>query len=63
MQAVMTMIGVGASLMIALAAWADRRRGKRRNLEDVGFVPWQLVSILATFIALFAFALALVGPQ
>lgn len=63
MQAVMTMIGVGASMMIAIAAYAERRRARRRDLESVGFMPWQLVTILATFIALFAFALALVSPS
>jgi hypothetical protein len=59
----MTMIGVGASMMIALAALAERRRARRRDLDNVGFMPWQLVTILATFIALFAFAIALVSPS
>jgi hypothetical protein len=58
----MTMIGVGASMMIALAAVADRRRTRRRNIEQVGFMPWQLIAVLATFVALFAFALAIVSP-
>ena len=63
MQAVMTMIGVGASVMIGVAAVADRRRAQRRNLESVGFMPWELITILATCIALFAFAIALVSPS
>lgn len=58
----MTMIGLGASALIAIAAIADRRRTRRRDLDRVGFMPWQLVSILATCVALFAFALAIMSP-
>ncbi len=62
MQAMMTMIGVAASMAIAIAAFADRRRTRRRNLDQVGFMPWQLITVLATFIALFAFAIAIMSP-
>jgi hypothetical protein len=30
-----------------LAGWADVRRGKRRNLDKPGWVPWQLIMVLA----------------
>jgi hypothetical protein len=60
-QAVMTMIGVGASVTVAVAAFAERRRTRRHDLDAVGFMPWPLISLLATFIALMAFAVALVS--
>jgi hypothetical protein len=55
----MTMIGIGAAVMIAIAALADRRRQRRADLDRVGFMPWPLISLLATMVALFAFAIAL----
>jgi hypothetical protein len=58
-QAAMTMIGIGAAVMIAIAALADRRRQRRADLDRVGFMPWPLISLLATMVALFAFAIAL----
>jgi hypothetical protein len=30
-----------------LAGWADHRRGRRRDLDRPGWVPWQLVLVLA----------------
>lgn len=43
----------GASALLALAASiAEWRRNKRRNLDRVGWVPWQLVTILAFFAAI-----------
>jgi hypothetical protein len=30
-----------------LAGWADHRRDKRRDLDRPGWVPWQLILVLA----------------
>lgn len=43
----------GASALLALAASiAEWRRNKRRNLDRVGWVPWQLVTVMAFFAAI-----------
>jgi hypothetical protein len=50
----------GALLLLAAAAvWAEHRRGKRRNLDSVGWMPWNLIQILAFLGAVAAAALAL----
>jgi hypothetical protein len=49
-----------AAAGIAVAAGvADWSRNRRRNLDRVGWVPWQLVSVLAFFAALGLAMLAL----
>jgi hypothetical protein len=57
----MTWIGAGATLTVLVAAFADRRRQQRRNLDKVGFMPWPLIAVMGTLVALFAFAIALRG--
>jgi membrane protease YdiL (CAAX protease family) len=48
-------------LLAAAAAWAEHRRGKRRNLEAVGWMPWNLIQVLAFLGAIAAAALAVKG--
>lgn len=49
----------GALVVMAVAIIADRRRQKRRNIENVGFMPWTGITVLATLIALVSAALAI----
>jgi hypothetical protein len=50
----------GLSLMIAVfSAFRERRRLKRRNLDDVGWVPWTLVMVVAFGVAAISFGYAL----
>jgi hypothetical protein len=53
------MIGAAASLTVIVAAIADRRRQRRRDIERVGFMPWPFITVIGTLVALFAFAIAL----
>jgi uncharacterized membrane protein YidH (DUF202 family) len=46
------------AVLAAFAAWADLARGKRRNLDRPGWVPWQLVMVLAMLLAVVCAALA-----
>jgi membrane protease YdiL (CAAX protease family) len=46
-------------LLAVAAAWAEHRRGKRRNLDSVGWMPWNLIQVLAFLGAIAAAALAL----
>ena len=46
-------VAAGASAALALfAGAADWARNRRRHLDRVGWVPWQLISVLALFAAL-----------
>ena len=48
--------GAGAALAVAVGAGLmDRRRGRRRDFDDVGWVPWRGIQVAAFFAAL-AFA-------
>jgi len=50
----------GALLLLAIwSAFAEHRRRKRRNLDRPGWVPWDLLQILAFLGAVVAAALAL----
>jgi uncharacterized membrane protein YidH (DUF202 family) len=44
--------------LAALAGWADHRRANRRDVDRPGWVPWQLILILAMIAALVCAALA-----
>jgi predicted membrane metal-binding protein len=51
-------LAAAASAALALlAGWADHRRGKRRDLDRPGWVPWQLVLVLAMIAAVVCAAL------
>ncbi|MFM7028654.1 MAG: hypothetical protein ACKOXK_08280 [Chakrabartia sp.] len=55
----------GSGIAVALglfAAWADRRRARRTNLDDVGFMPWPLIMILALLVGAICAAFALHMP-
>jgi predicted membrane metal-binding protein len=41
------LLAAAAAALALLAGWADHRRGKRRNLDRPGWVPWQLILVLA----------------
>lgn len=50
----------GVALAVALvAAVADLRRNKRRNLDRPGWMPWALIQVIAGIGAVVAAALAL----
>jgi drug/metabolite transporter (DMT)-like permease len=42
-----------------LAAFAERRRARRANLDRPGLMPWHLLQVLAFLLAVLAAALAL----
>lgn len=45
-------------VLAAYAAWAEHRRSRRRHLDRVGWVPWNLVQVLAFLGSVIALALA-----
>jgi hypothetical protein len=47
--------------MVLISGLADRRRHKRVNIEDVGFVPWPTITVLSVLGTVLAAALAIKG--
>ncbi|MEA3010362.1 MAG: hypothetical protein QOJ91_2054 [Sphingomonadales bacterium] len=59
-----TLLWTLAAAMAALAflaGWSDHRRRKRRNLDRPGWVPWDLVTVLATMAAVVCAALGILA--
>jgi hypothetical protein len=51
----------GFAAIAAWAAFADRRRGRRRDVDRPGWVPWSLVLVLAFLLAVVAASLAILA--
>lgn len=56
----MTCALVSAS-MVLISGLADRKRHKRVNIEDVGFIPWPMITLLSVLGTVLATALAIKG--
>ncbi len=50
-----------AALLAVLSGLAEHKRGRRRDLDRPGWVPWTLLQILAAITAVLALVLALRG--
>lgn len=54
--------GAGIGLALALlAGMAEYRRARRRDLDRIGWMPWNLIQLLALLAAVMAAALAMKG--
>lgn len=49
----------GWAALGAFAAWSDRRRNRRTDLDRVGWVPWPFVLILSIVAAALCVAVAI----
>jgi uncharacterized membrane protein len=50
----------GAALLLAVAAgFAEHRRSRRDRLDDIGWVPWRGIQVMAVFAMLTILILAL----
>jgi hypothetical protein len=54
-----SVIAVLAAAMALTSILADRRRNKRMVLENVGFMPWTGISVMATLVTVMSVALAI----
>lgn len=61
MQAPLWIIAGLSAAVAGMAALADRRRTRRRDLDRVGWMPWPLILILALMLSLICVAIALKG--
>lgn len=48
-----------SALLVVVSAMADRRRGQRTRIENVGFMPWTAITVFAVMTTLLAIALAI----
>ncbi len=46
-------------IMVAISAFADRRRHRRTHMDDVGFMPWTSITVFSVLAALLSIALAI----
>jgi len=52
--------GVGTALLVAVvAAFGERKRKRRRDMDRIGLMPWPLVQVLAILTALILASIAL----
>ncbi|HEX8528289.1 hypothetical protein [Allosphingosinicella sp.] len=58
-QAALWWTAGGALALAASAAAAEWLRGRRRNLDRVGWMPWQTIQVLAFFSAIALAGLAM----
>ena len=59
-----TLVGLAGAglLLIALAAYAgERRRMRRKRIDEVGFMPWTRVFFVAFFSGVVMLAMAVTG--
>jgi hypothetical protein len=54
-----TIVAVAAGALALVSMLADKRRQKRNLLDNVGFMPWTGISVMATLVAVITLALAL----
>jgi hypothetical protein len=57
-QAMFLILAAAAALLAVVAAVRDKQRTRRRNVDKPGWIPWDLVQILAGIIAVVALVLA-----
>src|SRR3546814_7130224 len=56
MQVTMLSVSIGAGALFAVAEIADWRR-RRRDVDDVGFMPWRGIALASVAVALLSAAL------
>lgn len=55
------MAAVAAVIVAIICAIMEKRRNNRHDLDRVGFMPWNLIMVLALILAAFAAGLGLRG--
>ncbi|MEQ8309442.1 MAG: hypothetical protein RIA72_01950 [Sphingopyxis sp.] len=55
----MLSVAIAAAVLFGIAEVANWRRNNRRNVDDVGFMPWRGIALASAAVALFAAAFAL----
>jgi hypothetical protein len=58
-QAMFLILAGAAVILTIVSAVRDKQRTKRRNLDKPGWMPWDVLQILAGIVAVVAIVLAL----
>ncbi len=56
-----TAVSIALAMVVVISSLADRRRHKRTDIEDVGFVPWTMITVLSVLGTVLSAALAIKG--
>lgn len=56
-----TASSVTSALIVLISSYADRRRHKRRKIDDVGFMPWTAITVFSVLSTVLTAALAIKG--
>lgn len=56
MQVSMLSVSIGAAALFGVAEFADWRRRNRRDVDNVGFMPWRGIALGAVAVALLSAA-------
>mgnify|MGYP001164638467 CR=1 FL=1 len=56
MQVCMLSVSIGAAALFGLAEIADWRRRNRRDVDNVGFMPWRGIALASVAVALMSAA-------
>ncbi len=56
-----TAVSIALAMVVVISSLADRRRHKRADIEDVGFVPWTMITVLSVLGTVLSAALAIKG--
>ena len=56
-----TAIAVLSGVVVVVSSIADRRRNRRTNIDDVGFMPWTAITVFAVLATVISAALAIKG--
>lgn len=54
-------VAVLSGLLVLVSSLADRRRNRRTNIENVGFMPWTAITVFSVLATVIAAALAIKG--
>lgn len=60
-QAALWTLAAAALTLAAFAAWREHSRTRRRDLDRVGWMPWNFIQVIAGLTMLVAAALAVRG--
>lgn len=50
-----------SGFLVLLSSLADRRRNRRTNIENVGFMPWTAITVFSVLATVISAALAIKG--
>jgi hypothetical protein len=56
-----TAMSILSGVVVVLSSLADRRRNRRNDIEDIGFMPWTAITVMSVLATVITAALAIKG--